>query len=167
MQKEIILTTKEHNELIDITKEVEKVVSESKVKQGLCNLFTMHATAAILINENYDPNLRDDIINALNKIIPEHNNYKHDQIDNNAASHIKAAIIGPSETIPIKGSKLLLGTWQSIAFCEFDGPRSNRKVIITITQSKDININKITNNWGEFLCNATSAVLKQKTYSGQ
>ncbi|MBU4283533.1 MAG: secondary thiamine-phosphate synthase enzyme YjbQ [Nanoarchaeota archaeon] len=136
MQKEIIIATRAHNELIDITKEVEKIVSESKVKQGLCNVFVAHATAAILINENYDPNLRDDIIKALNQTIPERNNYKHDQIDNNAASHIKAAIIGPSETIPVKDSKLLLGTWQSIAFCEFDGPRSNRKIIITITNQK-------------------------------
>ena len=131
MQKEIIISTKAHNELIDITKEVEKIVSESKVKQGLCNVFVTHATAAILINENYDPNLRDDIIKALNQTIPERNNYKHDQIDNNAASHIKAAIIGPSETIPIKDNKLYLGTWQSIAFCEFDGPRTNRKIIVT------------------------------------
>jgi len=131
MQKEIVISTKEHNELIDITKEVEKIVSESKVKHGLCNIFAAHATAAILINENYDPNIREDIINALNKIIPEHNNYKHDKIDNNAASHIKAAIIGPSETIPIKNNKLSLGTWQQIAFCEFDGPRSNRKIIVT------------------------------------
>ncbi|MBU4492884.1 MAG: secondary thiamine-phosphate synthase enzyme YjbQ [Nanoarchaeota archaeon] len=136
MQKEIIIATRAHNELIDITKEVEKIVSESKVEQGLCNVFVAHATAAILINENYDPNLRDDIIKALNQTIPERNNYKHDQIDNNAASHIKAAIIGPSETIPVKDSKLLLGTWQSIAFCEFDGPRSNRKIIITITNQK-------------------------------
>ncbi len=136
MQKEIIISTKAHNELIDITKEIEKIVSESKVKRGLCNVFVTHATAAILINENYDPNVREDIINALNKMIPEHDNYKHDQIDNNAASHIKAAIIGPSETIPIKDNKLYLGTWQSIAFCEFDGPRSNRKIIITITNQK-------------------------------
>ncbi len=136
MQKEIIISTKAHNELIDITKEVEKIVSESKVKQGLCNVFVTHATAAILINENYDPNLRGDIIKALNQTIPERNNYKHDQIDNNAASHIKAAIIGPSETIPIKDNKLYLGTWQSIAFCEFDGPRSNRKIIITIINQK-------------------------------
>ena len=136
MQKEIIISTKAHNELIDITKEVEKIVSESKVKQGLCNVFVTHATAAILINENYDPNLRGDIIKALNQTIPERNNYKHDKIDNNAASHIKAAIIGPSETIPIKDNKLYLGTWQSIAFCEFDGPRSNRKIIITITNQK-------------------------------
>ena len=132
MQKEIIISTHAHNELIDITKEIEKIVSESKVKQGLCNVFAMHATAAILINENYDPNVMEDIINALNKIIPEHNNYKHDRIDNNAASHIKAAIIGPSETIPIKDGKLLLGTWQSIAFCEFDGPRSDRRIIVKI-----------------------------------
>ena len=136
MQKEIKISTKAHNELIDITKEVEKIVSESNIKHGLCNVFVTHATAAILINENYDPNVMDDIINALNKIIPEHDNYKHDQIDNNAASHIKAAIIGPSETIPIRDGKLLLGTWQSIAFCEFDGPRSNRRIIITITNQK-------------------------------
>jgi len=136
MQKEIIIPTKEHNELIDITKGVEKIVSESKVKEGLCSVFTMHATAAILINENNDPNIREDIINALNKIIPEHNNCKHDKIDNNAASHIKAAIMGPSEVIPIRNGKLLLGTWQSIAFCEFDGPRNNRKIVITITNQK-------------------------------
>jgi len=136
MQKRIIISTKTHNELIDITKEIEKIVSESKVKQGFCNVFTVHTTAAILINENYDINIREDIINALNKIIPEHDNYKHDQIDNNAASHIKAAIIGPSETIPIKDNKLALGTWQSIAFCEFDGPRNNRRIIITITNQK-------------------------------
>ncbi len=98
MQKEIIISTKAHNELIDITKEIEKIVSESKVKHGLCNVFTMH---------------------------------KHDKIDNNAAAHIKASIIGPSETIPIKDNKLDLGTWQSIAFCEFDGPRTNRKIIVT------------------------------------
>lgn len=136
MQKEIVISTHAHNELIDITKEVENIVSESKVRHGLCNVFAAHATAAILINENYDPNVMEDIINALNKIIPEHNNYKHDQIDNNAASHIKAAIIGPSETIPVKDGKLLLGTWQSIAFFELDGPRSNRRVIITITNEK-------------------------------
>jgi len=136
MQKEIVISTHAHNELIDITKEIEKIVSESKVKHGLCNVFAAHATAAILINENHDPNLREDIINALNKIIPWHNNYKHDRIDNNAASHIKAAIIGPSETIPIRDGKLLLGTWQSIAFFELDGPRSHRKVIITIANEK-------------------------------
>ncbi len=135
MQKEIILSTKEHNEIVDITDKVQKIVSESKVKEGLCNIFTMHATAAIIINENYDSNLRSDIIKALNKSIPERNNYLHDRIDKNAASHIRATILGPSETIPIKDGNLQLGTWQQIAFFELDGPRSERRIAVSIISS--------------------------------
>jgi len=132
MQKEITLSTKEHEEIVDITDKVQKIVSEFKVKNGLCNVFAMHATAAIIINENYDSNLRSDIIKALNKSIPEKDNYLHDRIDNNAASHIRATILGPSETIPINNGKLQLGTWQQIAFFELDGPRSERKIVVSV-----------------------------------
>jgi len=88
-----------------------------------------------MIQENADPNLCDDILTTLNKIIPLHDNYKHDKIDNNAAAHIKAGIIGPSLTIPIKDNKLQLGQWQNIFLAEFDGPRHNRKVIVSIISS--------------------------------
>ncbi|MDD5086997.1 MAG: secondary thiamine-phosphate synthase enzyme YjbQ [Candidatus Nanoarchaeia archaeon] len=132
MKKEIILSTKEHEEIVDITDEVQKIVSESKVKNGLCNVFTMHATAAIIINENYDSNLRSDIIKAIKKIVPEKDSYLHDKIDNNAASHIRSTILGPSETIPIKDGKLQLGTWQQIAFFELDGPRNERKIVVSV-----------------------------------
>lgn len=135
MQKEIILSTKEHNEIVDITDKLQKIVSESNIKEGLCNVFTMHATAAIIINENYDSNLRSDIIKAINKSIPERNNYLHDRIDNNAASHIRATILGPSETIPIKDGKLQFGTWQQIAFFELDGPRTERKIVVSVINS--------------------------------
>ena len=133
MQKEIKISTKAHNELIDITKEIEKIVSESKVKHGLCNVFTMHATAAILINENYDPNIIDDFIEAISKLIPE-GIWRHDRIDNNGASHIKSAIISPSEYIPIENNQLKIGTWQNIMFTEFDGPRNNRNIYLTILE---------------------------------
>ena len=121
----INLTTKKKYEVIDITQEVEKFVKN--VDEGLVIVYTPHATGCIIINENYDPNIGLDILDALNKIIPE-SKWRHDSIDNNGASHIKSAIIGPSETIIIKDGKLQLGTWQSVCFCEFDGPRE-RKII--------------------------------------
>lgn len=131
MQKIIQIKTTKKEELIDITKEIEKIVKESKVEEGICQIYARHATAAIIINENADPNIQSDILQALNKIIPAHDNYKHDQIDNNAASHIKASLLGPSETIPIQSNELQLGTWQDIFLCEFDGPR-DRTIIIQL-----------------------------------
>ncbi len=131
MQKTITISSSKRLEMIDINSEVEKIVVESKVKEGLCNVFAAHATAAIAINENYDPNVCLDFNDALAKLIPQ-GKWIHDRVDGNADAHIKAAIIGPSETIPIKNGKLQLGQWQSCSFCEFDGPRSNRKIIVTI-----------------------------------
>jgi len=132
MQKSFKISTSKHNEIIDITKEVEKIIKEIKIENGLCLVFTTHATAAIIINENADPAVREDIITTLNKLVPEHNNYQHDKIDNNAASHIKASIVGPSETIAIKDSKLQLGTWQNVGFVEFDGPKQRNVVVKVI-----------------------------------
>ena len=131
MIKEFSISTDHKDELVDITREVEGIVSKSGVKQGLVNVYVPHATAAVMINENADPNICDDILEALGKIVRE-GNWRHDRIDGNAASHIKASIIGPSETVPIKDSRMLLGTWQDIFFCELDGPRRSRRIIITV-----------------------------------
>ena len=131
MLGEIAISTREKYELVDITEQIKKKVRESKIKQGVCFLYTPHATAAIIINENYDPNICLDFIDALNALVPE-GKWRHDKIDNNGAAHIKAAIIGPSEFILIKNGKLMLGRWQSPMLVEFDGPRE-RRVIINIT----------------------------------
>ncbi|MFA5031987.1 MAG: secondary thiamine-phosphate synthase enzyme YjbQ [bacterium] len=129
---EFTIKTSSHQELIDITHEVKNIVRESGIKDGFCIIFIPHATAGVILNENADPNIKIDFLNALNKAIPESANYLHDNIDGNAAAHIKSSIVGPSITIPIKNNQLLLGTWQDIMFCEFDGPRSSRKVTVHI-----------------------------------
>ncbi|MFH0868047.1 MAG: secondary thiamine-phosphate synthase enzyme YjbQ [Candidatus Woesearchaeota archaeon] len=131
MQEIITISTSKRQELIDITDQVKEIVQKSKVKEGLCNVFAMHATAAIVINENADPNICLDTIDALNKLVEE-GEWRHDKIDGNAASHIKSTILGPSETIPIKDNELQLGTWQSVFLFELDGPRSNRKIVIQV-----------------------------------
>mgnify|MGYP001612473766 CR=1 FL=1 len=133
MQEEFFLSTSKKQELIDITKKVNSIIKKSKIKNGICNVFAAHATAAIIINENYDPNICLDLLDALNKLIPA-GIWRHDRIDGNADSHLKSAILGPSETIPIKNGELLLGRWQSLQFCELDGPRQNRKIIVTILE---------------------------------
>jgi len=131
----ITISTSKKQELIDITQEVKNIVSKSNVKEGVCFVYVPHATAGITINENADPNIQTDIIKAMNDIIPEHNRYLHDSIDNNAAAHIKSSIIGVSKTIPIKNNKLMLGTWQAIMFVELDGPRQNRRIIVSTLKS--------------------------------
>ena len=131
MQEIITLSTSKKQEMVDITEDIASIVKKSKVKNGLCNIFAMHATAAVVINENYDPNICLDIIDALDKMV-EDGVWRHDKVDGNAASHIKAAILGPSETIPIKGGELQLGTWQSPMFVELDGPRNNRKIMVQV-----------------------------------
>lgn len=134
MLKEFIISTKNKNDFVNITEEILEIIDESKVDNGICTIFTPHATAAITINENYDKNVCIDIINALNKVVKE-DGWKHDKVDKNGAAHIKSAIIGPSETIPIKNGKLMLGTWQNILLCDFNGPRE-RKVFVTLLNEK-------------------------------
>ena len=131
MQTITISTSKKH-ELIDITSQVEEIVKNSKVKEGMCFIYIPHATAGVTINENADPNIQTDIIKAVNKVVPEHDNYLHDSIDNNAAAHIKSTMIGVSKAIPISDGKLQLGMWQDIFFTEWDGPRSNRQIIVKV-----------------------------------
>ena len=131
MQEEFYISTEKKQELIDITEKVNSIIKKSKIKSGLCNVFAAHATAAIIINENYDPNICTDLLNALNKLIPS-GIWLHDRIDGNADAHIKSAILGQQETIPVKNGELQLGRWQSLQFCEFDGPRQDRKIIVTV-----------------------------------
>lgn len=128
--KEIKVVTKKKYEMVDITEQIEKAVKG--VEEGTVLVYVPHATAAIVINENYDPNVCLDILDALDDMIPE-GKWKHDKVDGNGAAHIKAAILGPSETMPIKDGKLQLGTWQSPMLVELDGPRE-RKIILTITK---------------------------------
>lgn len=127
---EFQVSSHEKEQIIDITAQVKNVLNDSKVKRGLCTVYVPHATAAITINENADPNITLDILDALNKVIAK-GVWRHDKIDNNAHAHIKAAIIGPSESVPVKNKELTLGSWQDIFLCDFDGPRT-RTVIVTI-----------------------------------
>jgi secondary thiamine-phosphate synthase enzyme len=124
--------TTSHNQVVDISAEVHDAVRATGARSGQCTVFTPHATAAITINENDDPNIGDDLVSALKKMVIEHDGWLHDRVDNNAAAHIKAAIIGPSETIPIVDVRLPLGRWQNIFLCDFDGPRSSRRVVVSI-----------------------------------
>ncbi len=117
----IDIQTRERVEIVDITSEVEKVVSGS----GVAVVYTPHTTTAITVNEA-EIGLLEDLINALSKLIPRGAGYKHDRIDNNADAHLKAAIVGNAAVIPVEDGRLALGTWQRILFIEFDGPRRRR-----------------------------------------
>ena len=125
----IDIETTKKIEMIDITKEVRRVIKESQITKGVCHIYIPHTTAAVTINENTDPNVKLDILRELDRVIPPDKDYLHKE--GNAAAHIKTSIIGSSETIFIENEKLVLGTWQSIFFCEFDGPR-NRDVLIKV-----------------------------------
>ena len=129
---EFTLVTSEHNQVVDITDRVLRVVRDSGIASGVCTVFTPHATAAIAINENDDPNIGVDLMAALAKVVIEHDGWLHDRVDDNAAAHIKSAIVGPSESIPVQGGRLVLGRWQNVFLCEFDGPRSTRRVLVTV-----------------------------------
>jgi secondary thiamine-phosphate synthase enzyme len=114
-------------EMIDITDRVSNIVRESKIRSGICHVFVPHTTAAVTINENADPSVPRDILAELDKVIPLNDNYRH--MEGNAAAHIKASLVGASETVFIENGALVLGTWQSIFFCEFDGPRTRRVLV--------------------------------------
>lgn len=126
------LATQSHDEIVDITPEIARIVGESGAREGICSVYTAHATAAITINENADPNIGRDFVRAMRELVVDDGGWLHDRVDDNAAAHIKSAIVGPSETIPIEGGRLALGTWQNVFFCEFDGPRAQRTVIVTV-----------------------------------
>ncbi len=126
------VSTSQAKQCIDITERVREIVRKSGVKSGLCQVMVLHATAAIAINENDDPNIGVDLLTALDRAIPDHAGWLHDRIDNNAQAHIKAAILGPSELIPVVDGDLLLGTWQGLMLIELDGPRSTRRVAVSL-----------------------------------
>ena len=125
----------EHKQCIEITEQVRAVVRDLGVHEGLCHVMALHATAAIVVNENDDPNIGVDLLTALDRAIPDHAGWLHDRVDNNAQAHIKAAVLGPSETIAIRDGDLLLGTWQGIILVELDGPRAERRVVVTVVPS--------------------------------
>ncbi len=123
------VNTDSRTQMIDITGQVRQVVKDSGIQNGLVHVCSLHTTGAVTINENADPAVPVDILKTLNKIIPWDDGYTH--LEGNSAAHIKVSLFGPSEMVALENGDLVLGTWQSIFFCEFDGPR-NRKVNVTI-----------------------------------
>ncbi len=125
--------TSARTELIDITSKIARLVKESGVSEGRCMLYVPHTTAAVTINESADPSVKDDILMVLNQIVPWDANYRHGE--GNSPAHVKSTLVGASETVAIENGSLVLGTWQGIFFCEFDGPRT-RKVHVRITDER-------------------------------
>ena len=131
MRETITLSTTKREELVDVTELVAGVVSRSKVNSGVASVYAQGATAAMMIQENWDESVQSDVVNLLRKLSPR-GVWLHDQQDGNGDSHLKAGLVGPSETIPIVDGSLGLSRWQNIFFCEFDGPRKERQVICTV-----------------------------------
>lgn len=131
MQKILLVKTFTREGLYDITREIASVVASSGIGSGLVNIYVRGATAAIMIQENWDNSVQTDVIHLLRKLIPT-GVWLHDQQDGNGDAHLKAGLVGPQETVPIIGGKLALSTWQNIFLCEFDGPRDQREIVITI-----------------------------------
>jgi secondary thiamine-phosphate synthase enzyme len=129
MKYSLEVKTSSSTQMLDITKDIEKIIKESEIKNGSCIVFIPHTTAAVTINENADPDVQKDFIKAINKIVPWDDDYLH--MEGNSAAHLKASMIGFSEQLMVEKGRILLGTWQGIYFVEFDGPR-NRKVWVSI-----------------------------------
>ncbi len=129
MLKTLTVQTSSQTEMVDVTGQVQKELSTSGVEEGRLTLYVPHTTAAVTINEGADPAVKADILMVLNQMVPWKANYKH--MEGNSPAHVKASLVGSSETVIISGGRLVLGTWQKIFFCEFDGPR-NRKLHLQI-----------------------------------
>ena len=132
MKKEFSISTSERVQFVNIDNEVERIVSESGVDDGFCVVYVPHTTAAVTINENADPDVIRDMIMETSKIVPFSDGYRH--AEGNSAAHIKASFFGSSELVNIYNGRLVFGTWQSLFFCEFDGPRT-RKVIVQVVKN--------------------------------
>ena len=132
---ELRVRTAAKRAMVDLTARVAEIVARSGLAEGLCSVYVPHATAAIVINENDDPNVCTDVLDALDRLIPA-GIWRHDRVDGNAASHIQATLLGPGETIPVKDGRLQLGTWQAVMLVELDGPRE-RRVLVTISPTQD------------------------------
>ena len=135
MQKKVTISTARHNELVDVTKEIAKIVEQSKIQTGIVNVYVQGATAGIMIQENWDDSVQNDVVSLFNKLIPA-GVWEHDAQDNNGDSHLKAGIVGPGENIPLINGKMGLSTWQNIFLCEFDGPRTERSIVVTLIETE-------------------------------
>ena len=131
MRETIRVQTGSREELVDITDQVNDVLRSSGIENGLIVLYVQGATAAMMIQENWDDSVQTDVVNLLRKLIPR-GVWLHDQQDGNGDAHLKAGLVGPSETIPVIDGKLGLSQWQNVFLCEFDGPRTERQVVCTI-----------------------------------
>jgi secondary thiamine-phosphate synthase enzyme len=131
MIRHLEVYTQKRTHFEDITAEIKKIVEEANIQEGICYIYVPHTTAGVFINENADPDVKWDIEQTLEKLVPWEDKYKH--IEGNAAAHIKSILVGTTATIPIHKGRLMLGTWQGIFFAEFDGPRT-RKVIVKIIE---------------------------------
>ncbi|WP_058553766.1 secondary thiamine-phosphate synthase enzyme YjbQ [Thiohalocapsa sp. ML1] len=127
----IRLVTRAREVLVDITPQVRAVVAKSGVENGLVNVYAQGATAAVMIQENWDDSVQTDVVELLRQLIPR-GVWRHDAQDGNGDAHLKAGLVGPSESIPLVDGQLGLSTWQNIFFCEFDGPRNDRRVVCTV-----------------------------------
>ena len=127
----IELATDHVEQLVDITESVRAEVRRSGMNDGSCALYAQGATAALMVQENDDPNIALDVLDCLGKLVPP-GVWRHDRVDHNGAAHIKAGFVGPSETIPVRNGELALSTWQNVFFCDFDGPRTTRRVLLTM-----------------------------------
>ena len=136
MRKTITFSTPEREILVDITAQVQAVLDESGIANGLMSVYAQGATGAIMIQENWDDSVQTDVVNLLSRLIPR-GVWLHDRQDGNGDSHLKSGLVGPSETIPVIDGKLGLSTWQNIFFCEFDGPRRERRVVCTVIADRD------------------------------
>jgi secondary thiamine-phosphate synthase enzyme len=134
VQRTICLKTSSREELVDITPQVREAVSSSNVRSGLVSVYVQGATAAIMIQENWDDSVQTDVVNFLRQVIPQ-GVWLHDRQDGNGDAHLKAGLVGPSETVPIIDGRPGLSTWQNIFLCEFDGPRAERQVVCTIIET--------------------------------
>jgi len=128
--KTITVSSSHREELVDITREIERSVVENGVMDGVCHVFTQHTTCGLTINENADPDVQSDMLGFLQRLIPQYEpNFKH--FEHNSDAHIKSSLVGCGLSVPVAKGKLMLGRWQGIYLCEFDGPRE-RKVIVTM-----------------------------------
>jgi len=135
MRDIIRVQTGQREELVDITGQVEEAVRKSGIDNGLVSLYVQGATAAMMIQENWDDSVQTDVVNLLRQLIPR-GVWLHDRQDGNGDAHLKAGLVGPSETIPVIDGKLGLSQWQNVFLCEFDGPRSERRVVCTLLEDK-------------------------------
>ena len=133
MRRLLSLSTPSREILVDITPDVQQAVAEAGIDNGLCSVYVQGATAGIMIQENWDDSVQTDVVELLARLIPR-GVWRHDAQDGNGDAHLKAGLVGPSESIPIIDGKLGLSTWQNIFLCEFDGPRSDRPVVVTIIE---------------------------------